>query len=219
MGAVFAPAYTLVRKHEGYYLNDPDDVGGETYGGVARKIHPYWSGWPVIDRHKHNIGRTLATNEVIPTAESHVETFFRQMWARSRAGEIKDQRVAEIFFDFYILASKAVATMQMVLNVLGRRVTIDNKIGPQTIAAINSVNPEKLYMLFKKARIAYHIDRVKRGLVSAKFLPGWIARTNNFPDLNTSGKVLGIVAASTLLFTILYKPSRTWMINKINQAA
>ena len=47
--ADFNQAFQLVIAHEGGYVNDPDDPGGETYKGVARKIHSKWEGWQNID--------------------------------------------------------------------------------------------------------------------------------------------------------------------------
>lgn len=37
-------------QKEGGYVNDPNDRGGETYRGIARKFHPTWVGWRIIDK-------------------------------------------------------------------------------------------------------------------------------------------------------------------------
>lgn len=215
LDAAFDPAYNLVRKHEGYYVNDPKDLGAETYAGVARAIHPTWQGWPILDAYKKKIGRLLVTNEVVPGMEEAVEQFYRAQWSRSRAGEILDQNVANIYFDFYILAARAVATMQEVLNSLGQRVKVDNAIGPATIAAINAANPAKLYQRYKKARIRYHKVRVASGAVSAKFLPGWLKRTMDFPDMLQPLPVAGVALAGTALFFLLHKPAQQWLSNQL----
>ncbi len=44
--------------HEGGYTNDPVDVGGETYRGIARRYNPQWEGWDLIDDTKPNIKHT-----------------------------------------------------------------------------------------------------------------------------------------------------------------
>ena len=47
--ADFTQAFQLMIVHEGGYVNDPDDPGGETYKGVARKIFSKWDGWTKVD--------------------------------------------------------------------------------------------------------------------------------------------------------------------------
>jgi hypothetical protein len=49
----FQPALQKVLAHEGGYVNDPDDPGGETYKGIARNMHSKWGGWVYIDLCKH----------------------------------------------------------------------------------------------------------------------------------------------------------------------
>ena len=50
--ADFRTAYYLTMGHEGGYNNDPDDVGGETYKGIARNYHASWEGWKIVDMYK-----------------------------------------------------------------------------------------------------------------------------------------------------------------------
>ena len=50
--ADYKSAIAKVLLTEGGYANDPDDAGGETYRGIARKFWPTWSGWPIIDHAK-----------------------------------------------------------------------------------------------------------------------------------------------------------------------
>jgi lysozyme family protein len=47
--AIFRISYDLTNQIEGGYVNDPDDKGGETYRGIARKKHPSWRGWYKVD--------------------------------------------------------------------------------------------------------------------------------------------------------------------------
>ena len=50
--ADFKKALTETLRHEGGYVNDPKDPGGETYKGISRKNHPDWEGWNIIDEKK-----------------------------------------------------------------------------------------------------------------------------------------------------------------------
>jgi len=36
----FEDAYERTAQIEGFYVNNPNDNGGETYCGIARKFHP-----------------------------------------------------------------------------------------------------------------------------------------------------------------------------------
>lgn len=191
--AQFEPAYKIINRNEGGYINHPNDTGGETYRGIARNIFPNWVGWTTIDFYKFNYG-TIPTNALISTLypiASWVDTelvpdFYRGLWAKSRAGEITDQQVANIYFDFYVLHSEAVKAMQEALNQLGYQVSIDNAIGSQTIGAINAANPKKLHDAYKARRAYYHSLRS-----NSEFYDGWIARNNKFPTLTTNAGVMG----------------------------
>ena len=50
--ADFEIAYGETEIREGGYVNDPADRGGETHRGVARKFHPKWPGWKIVDKYK-----------------------------------------------------------------------------------------------------------------------------------------------------------------------
>jgi len=54
--ADFNKAFQLILAHEGGYINDSDDPGGETYKGIARKMNPDWLGWHIIDLLKKQPG-------------------------------------------------------------------------------------------------------------------------------------------------------------------
>jgi lysozyme family protein len=47
--AEYRNAILKVLLTEGGYANDPNDAGGETYKGIARKFWPNWKGWKIID--------------------------------------------------------------------------------------------------------------------------------------------------------------------------
>src|SRR3712207_6059069 len=43
-------------EFEGWYSKHPADPGGETYRGIARRHHPSWPGWALIDEAKQRPG-------------------------------------------------------------------------------------------------------------------------------------------------------------------
>ncbi|HJW81700.1 MAG TPA: glycosyl hydrolase 108 family protein [Acidiferrobacterales bacterium] len=54
--ADFKEAFELTLAHEGGYVKDPDDRGGETYKGIARRYNPGWPGWARINKAKQQRG-------------------------------------------------------------------------------------------------------------------------------------------------------------------
>ena len=48
--ADFNIAFNKVVFHEGGYVNDPEDRGGETYMGISRRAHPSSNIWYHIDK-------------------------------------------------------------------------------------------------------------------------------------------------------------------------
>ena len=208
--AQFKQAYQIIDRNEGGYANDPADPGGETYRGIARKINPKWPGWVTIDFIKKRFG-AIPYNAIIKTKwpgyqvvdNYYVVDFYQNKWNRSRAGEINNQKIANIYFDFYILHSRAVEAMQKALNYLGKRVVVDNLIGPQTLRAINSADPAKLYDAFKNKRYKYHKKRK-----NSKFYKGWIKRTDQFSSFvkdkktTNTAKIIMAVIGVGILFLI-----------------
>lgn len=67
--ADFTQAFQLMIANEGGYGNDPDDPGGETYKGAARKIFSKWDGWTKVDILKRQTGfpANLDKDKTYPT--------------------------------------------------------------------------------------------------------------------------------------------------------
>ena len=52
--ADFSKSIAVVLAHEGGYVSDPQDPGGETLYGIARNDFPTWPGWASVDTYKRN---------------------------------------------------------------------------------------------------------------------------------------------------------------------
>lgn len=202
----FDPIYNKVLNHEGYYANRKGDQGGMTYAGIARNIHGNWQGWPIIDRViAMRIGADLPNNHYIndPLLDQFVRDFYLELWRKSWAGNITNQNIAHLYFDFFVHSQKAVREVQEVLVTFGLNVALDNIPGPQTIGAINSfADPAILHDAIKEQRIMY-LYEIAQYKSNAQFLPGWLARLADFPNLSTPQKAIvtgGIIVG--ILFTI-----------------
>lgn len=174
--ANFTPAYEDMLAHEGGYVNDKDDPGGETYRGVACKIHSKWDGWTLIDIMKRD--RAFPSNldkseELQLAVRNFYETNF---WDKIKGDKIDNQEVAASIFDFAVNAGvrTSASLAQIVVNA-----TTDGVIGPQSLGLINSFDPNHFLAEFTIAKIARYVNIVKRRSSSRKYFYGWVRRALN----------------------------------------
>ena len=97
--ANFKIAHSKTAINEGLYVNDPDDTGGETWKGIARKKHPNADIWPIIDSYKkhQNFPKVLVTDKKL---DAKVDAFYiANFWSAIRGNEIMKQKVADSIYD------------------------------------------------------------------------------------------------------------------------
>jgi len=173
MSAVFSVAHKLVLANEGGYVNDPQDPGGETYKGVARKMWSAWDGWINVDLCKQRPGFPANLNEDLDL-QSKVDHFYESnFWNKVRGSDLNDQRVANSIYDFAVNAgvSVSVGLAQSVVDA-----GVDGVMGPISIDTINKYNPELFLASFTIAKIARYIGIVKKRSSSQKYFYGWVRR-------------------------------------------
>lgn len=162
--ANFEQALKKTLEHEGGYVNDPDDPGGETYKGIARKMHPNWEGWGIIAK------RGLKA----PELDAAVADFYRkEFW---KFDLVTSQLIAESIFDFGVNAgmSTSVRLAQRVLEI-----DADGVLGANTIKAINEANEEAFLAAYTVAKVYRYVSICKNRPTSKKYLYGWLCRTLN----------------------------------------
>lgn len=159
-----------ILKWEGGFVNDPDDLGGETNKGVTFKTYKYY-------RKKRGLPEpTIA--DLIRLSDEEFEDILKTLyWNQCKADYIESQSVANIFVD-WAWNSGTITAIKEVQRVLG--VKADGIVGPITLSAINSESPLPLFGSIKQARIAY-IDRIcKARPANEKFRKGWLNRIHDF---------------------------------------
>lgn len=171
--ADFATAFAITMKSEGGYVNDPQDPGGETYKGVARKMNSKWDGWVVVDQLKRerNFPANLDGNTQI---QQLIHDFYEiNYWDKLRCDDITNQDVAESLFDFGVNAGPAVSAKLAQITV---GVDADGVIGTQTLDKINAEDPRTFLALFTLHKIARYISICEKRAESKKFFYGWVRR-------------------------------------------
>ncbi len=157
----FRYAVEMVLQHEGGYVNDPSDPGGETKYGISKRSYPH------LD---------IANL----TREEAIAIYRRDWWERCRIGEIEDVTIASKVLDLFVNVGpiQGATIVQRALHACGRRdVEIDGIMGSQTLAAINSVRPRSALLAAIKAEAAaYYRFLVERRPELRRFEQGWITR-------------------------------------------
>lgn len=151
---MFDNAVAKVLIHEGGYVNDPHDLGGETNFGISKKAYPHLN----------------IKNLTIDDAK---EIYKRDFWDKLRCDEIANQKIAYEIFDTAVNMGVRTATklIQMCLDVRP-----DGILGVKTLDAINSRNFEVLILKFKLAKISRYIYITQKRPANKKFFYGWIKR-------------------------------------------
>ena len=122
-----------VLSHEGGYINNPDDPGGETKFGIAKRSYP-------------NVDIKNLTRE------GAIEIYRRDFWQRVQ-GDLLPRQFAFQAIDAAVNhgIGNAVRWMQRAAGVAD-----DGFIGPMTIAAIKRADPADLVLNFNAERLEFY---------------------------------------------------------------
>ncbi len=144
----------VVLHHEGGYVNDPKDPGGETNFGVAKRSHP--------DVDIKNL-----------TKEGAIEIYKEVYWDRNKVESLSED-LRHIYFDMCVNQGRgrAVKILQKAANAKGANLKVDGGMGPMTIAAMNGVELDRV----RAYRVKYYADLVTRKPDLEKFYFGWFRR-------------------------------------------
>lgn len=184
----FEEAFAETLKHEGGYANHPDDAGGETIYGIARKHHPDWPGWKKIDTYKTSPVFPAMLETDVELQEDVKNFYWYYYWSQIEGEHIRFPQLAMELFDqaVHLGTKRAVRFLQIALNILNRKgslypdVTEDGVMGPKTLHALeqyqSSESPAFLIKALVLQRGAFYIDAVHKREASESFIRGWLRR-------------------------------------------
>ena len=148
-----------VLRHEGGYVNDPHDPGGETNMGISKRSYP-----------KEDIkGMTRARA---------AEIYRRDYWNPVRGDDLP-AGMDLVAFDAAVNSgvSRGAKWLQTALGV-----SADGKIGPQTIAAAKAAHPEAVIDRAVSARLAW----LRTLKTWSRFGKGWTSRVESVREVATA---------------------------------
>ena len=145
-----------VLEHEGGYVDDPTDSGGETKYGISKRAYP---------------------NEDIKglTIERAKELYKRDYWDRFKCSHLPD-RIRHIYFDMCVNmgGGRATKILQEACNSKNSyKIDVDGGIGKNTIKA--SANLEDFRL--RAYRVMFYAELVMKKPEQMKFWVGWFRRS------------------------------------------
>lgn len=151
----------VILKHEGGYVNDPLDAGGETNYGISKRSYP---------------GLDIKNM----TEEDASSIYYNDYFLLLNPTSINDDLLILHLFDMGVNVGikTAVRLLQQIVGV-----TPDGMIGPNSEAKINGFEGD-LVTLYIQARKNYYNEIVVRTPTNAKFLNGWLSRIDSTNFLN-----------------------------------
>lgn len=183
--ADFEKAYAKTMSHEGGYVNDPDDAGGETYNGISRVYNPSWYGWTMIDSAKDepNFPGSLKEDEDV---EAAVHDFYKdKYWDVNRLDDFP-QDTAEEMFDTGVNmgTGRAGRFLQTALNYMNRdgslfdELTVDGKIGPASLNALSECEKDEdvLLAMLNTLQGRHYMNYMDKKPSQKKYARGWFRR-------------------------------------------
>jgi len=144
----------VVLEHEGGYVDDPTDRGGETNFGIAKRFYP-----------------SIDIKNL--TKEQAKKIYHQDYWRPAKCDEIPPG-LRHVYFDMCVNfgRSGAVRVLQRAANAKGAGLIVDGGIGPKTIGALDNIEIDRVraYRVLKFAKIVINKPEQE------KFWFGWYKR-------------------------------------------
>ena len=166
--ANFDEAITFVLRNEDPHLRGvvTEDSGGRTRFGIAERFHP-------------ELGEEFYTGSSDVALEVAREIYRNEYWREVHGDEIADQRIATKLLDMAVNIGvrQAVVLCRRALNAVQERCAVEDGVcGPQTLAAINSIDAGLLLASLCDACAAFYQHLAAVRPEAQRYLHGWLNR-------------------------------------------
>lgn len=149
----------IVAREGAKDTNDPADSGGRTKYGISEKYHPEaWKDGP-------------------PTEEEAKDIFLKHYIIAPGIHKVTPDYLMNFVADIAVLSGPNTAIQQL-QKALG--VTVDGDLGPETLAALSSRNPEVTLVKLVKIRVLALVRLAQKRPKDLKWLFGWVTRSFSF---------------------------------------
>ena len=155
----FDKSLALILKHEGLYVDHPQDPGGATMKGITLATFTEFK------------GRAMSKEELRAISDADVRAIYKsRYWDAVRADELKPG-VDLLAFDMAV--NKGVGRAAKLMQ-RGAGVTEDGALGPKSMAAINALDARDFIAKVSEARRDFY----KSLKTFPTFGKGWLRRVD-----------------------------------------
>lgn len=149
----------VVLKHEGGYVNDADDPGGETNFGISKRSYPH-----------------LDIKGL--TEKQAMDIYYKDWWLPLHLNEIEDDAVAVKVLDLCVNVGKrtGVKLFQQALKARGHNVAVNGIMGKPTIEAANRAHAGRLLDAIRGRQADHYLALISINPALAKYKTGWLKR-------------------------------------------
>ncbi len=167
--ALFSQSLNSVLKHEGGFVNDPEDRGGATNMGITLATLADWR------------RKTVTAEDVKALTKTEAAGIYKaRYWDRMSLDLLRSQPLAEAVMDFGVNAGVKTAgkALQQSLNWVrgAEALAKDGVIGPQTLREVNLAPDRELALKFFEVRARFYVNISRRRPLNRKFLYAWMVR-------------------------------------------
>lgn len=165
----------IILQHEGGWVNNPFDPGGETNFGISMLI---------IKREKLTLEQLGIDNwesgclkkMTVETAKNLYNILF---WDRYGYQACADQTIATKICDCAVNCGpgRAATMAQKAANACGQNLTVDGILGPHSFATINAIDPKTYVHAYADQMRTYYNGIVAANPKLKVFLTNWIKRS------------------------------------------
>ncbi len=179
---LFSKISSVILQHEGGYVNDPNDRGGETNMGITIAT---WRAYAPSD-----LGIEATTNTLRNMTKEQAEIiYYNHYWEPKGFCKLETIKIALMLYDWTITSGRAVTQVRKMLhNEYNINLVVSNTMDDDMIHCINAIeDQEQLLSRIAEVRKEYYRSlTITNGEpnTQVRFLTGWINRVNDFLRVN-----------------------------------
>lgn len=159
MSELFDKAFKFLLDNEGGYVNNKNDIGGETKYGISKRSYP-------------NID---IKNLTLDKAKS---IYKRDFWDIISGDKFDNEKLAIKVFDIgvNIGVRSVIKLLQNSITDLGYSLKSDGIVGEKTLKYISIINEEKLLNCFENNILSHYASLIKKNPKLGIFEKNWMKR-------------------------------------------